>query len=190
MGLSTFILRAQTNDSIPNSPTTLKANDLELDTKVDLGLEPKVYDPNKALLWSIIPGGGQVYNRRWWKVPIVFSTFSGFIAFYDFNNSNYQRFSTAYKLALAGEPHEFEQSGIGTSSLKSLRDQYNRSRQLNAFYLIGVYLLQGVEAYVDAQLRDFDINDDLSSVQITPVFIPSLAPSPNLSVALQLKYNF
>ena len=185
--------------SAQNADTTLVETNVmdtqsSVTTEVDLGLsylnEPKVYDPKKALLWSIIPGGGQVYNRRWWKVPLVFSAFSGVAAVLNFNSSNYNRFETAYQQALAGETHEFSGTITSISSLKGFRDNFNKTRQTSYFYLVGIYLLQGVEAYVDTQLRDFDMDEGLSHFQLQPVLVPGVFSDQAPALALELRYTF
>lgn len=178
-------LIAQPLDTIPSQVLT---------QEIDLGLEkhatPKNYNPKKALLWSIIPGGGQVYNRRWWKVPLVFSAFSGVAAVWDFNQSNYDRFNTAYNLALAGDPHEFTGTIDDRSRLKGFRDGFNKSRQTTVFYMAIIYALQSVEAYVDSQLRDFDISDDLSHFQIQPIIIPASYANKTPILGLEMRYGF
>lgn len=180
-----FFSVAQEIDSLP-------VNNQGLPNEVDLELtfqEPRTYVPRTALMWSIAPGGGQIYNRRWWKVPLVFSAFSGVFAVLDFNQSNYLRFRDAYQLELAGEVHEFTSRGYDASRLLVFRDQFNKSRQTNYFMLFAVYLLQGVEAYVDTHLRNFDMDEDLSQWQLTPQIIPGgLGQSPN--VVLQFQYSF
>lgn len=172
--------RAQVADSVVVSPPDLKLETTEA---------PRFYEPRKTLLWAIIPGGGQVYNRRWWKVPLVFGAFSGVAAVWDFNQSNYTRFSRAYELELARQPHEF--TGIITDAdrLKVFRDNFNRSRQTTAFALVAVYVLQGVEAYVDSHLRQFDIDEDLSQWQLQPTFLPA-GPTHASAFALSLTYSF
>lgn len=152
--------------------------------------EPRVYVPRQALLWSIIPGGGQVYNRRWWKVPLVFSAFSGVVAVLDFNQSNYDRFRVAYQLELAGEEHEFSDIGYSPDALRSLRNNFNKSRQTNYFMLLAVYVLQGVEAYVDTHLRNFDMDEDLSRWQISPQVLPSPTGQQPAHIVLQFQYSF
>lgn len=152
--------------------------------------EPRVYVPRQALLWSVIPGGGQVYNRRWWKVPLVFSAFSGVVAVLDFNQSNYDRFRVAYQLELAGQEHEFSDIGYSADALRSLRNNFNKSRQTNYFMLLAVYVLQGVEAYVDTHLRNFDMDEDLSRWQITPQVLPSPTGQQPAHIVLQFQYSF
>jgi hypothetical protein len=180
-----FFSIAQEVDSLPSVKPVLPK-------EVDLGLtfnEPRTYVPRTALMWSMVPGGGQIYNRRWWKVPLVFSAFSGVFAVLDFNQSNYLRFRDAYQLELAGEEHEFSSRGYDASRLLVFRDQFNKSRQTNYFMLFAVYLLQGVEAYVDTHLRNFDMDEDLSQWQLMPQIIPGgVGQSPN--VVLQFQYSF
>jgi hypothetical protein len=119
--------------------------------------------PKKALLWSIIPGGGQVYNRDWWKVPLVAGGFYALYRTIDYNTDIYRRLQNAYLLKLDDQEHEFSGSSIdNVSTLRNLRDRYDKSTQMSYVFLILGYALQGVEAYVDAHLRQFDIDDDLS----------------------------
>lgn len=187
-------LGAQTIDSTDIKPsvmetTVIPSPDINLDLPNSV-TGPRIYDPKKALLWSIIPGGGQVYNRRWWKVPLVFSAFSGVAAVLNFNNSNYKRFETAYQAELAGFEHEFSDVIDGSDRLKVFRDNFNKSRQTGYFYLLGIYILQSVEAYVDTQLRDFDLDEDLSQFQLQPIFIPSSPANLSPVIALELRYTF
>lgn len=177
----------QIKERIPVAPQPVAKPtvDLELPEKA-----PRTYVPRQALMWAIVPGGGQVYNRRWWKVPLVFSAFSGVVAVLDFNESNYQRFRDAYDLQLAGEEHEFSTLGYSDDALRSLRNNFNKSRQTNYFMLLAVYLLQGVEAYVDTHLRNFDMDEDLSQWQISPQVMPSVHGQTPVTVVLQFQYSF
>lgn len=181
MGLTAVALRGQVADTTP----VLTPN-LQLDS---IAAGPRTYEPRKTLLWAIVPGGGQVYNRRWWKVPLVFGAFSGVAALWDFNQSNYNRFSTAYELELAGEPHEFTGVIADADRLKVFRDNFNRSRQTTAFALVAVYVLQGVEAYVDTHLRQFDISEDLSQWQVRPTLLPG-GPTYASAMALNITFTF
>lgn len=188
---SIIVCCGQVSAQIADSTTVSGANS-PLPKKVDLLLPkqaPRTYVPKQALLWSIIPGGGQVYNRRWWKVPLVFSAFSGVVAVLDFNQSNYERFRDAYALELAGEEHEFVGIIDGSERLLVFRDNFNTARQTNYFMLLAVYLLQGVEAYVDTHLRNFDMDEDLSQWHISPQLIPAGIAQPPTFV-LQFQYSF
>lgn len=119
--------------------------------------------PKKALLWAIIPSGGQIYNRRWWKVPLVVGGFYALYRTIEYNTDLYTRLKTAYLLKLDDQPHEFSGTGIdNANTLRNLRDRYDKNTQMSYVFLIMGYALQGIEAYVDAHLRNFDIDDDLS----------------------------
>ncbi|WP_170110441.1 DUF5683 domain-containing protein [Flavilitoribacter nigricans] len=119
--------------------------------------------PKKALLWSIIPSGGQVYNRDWWKVPLVAGGFYALYRTIDYNTDLYRRLQDAYLLKLDNKEHEFTGTSIdNVRTLRNLRDRYDKNTQMSYVFLLLGYALQGIEAYVDAHLRQFDIDDDLS----------------------------
>jgi hypothetical protein len=133
-------------------------------------------NPRNALLWAAIPGGGQVYNRKWWKVPLVYGGLLGIVAYADFNQTRYVRFRTALENRCLGEGNiiripesqcfvsvdEFPQEQVSDRALITARDNADRGRQTAYIGIFVVYLLQAVEAYSDAHLQEFDISDDLS----------------------------
>ena len=141
--------------------------------------------PKRALLWAAIPGGGQVYNKAWWKVPLVYGGLLGIIAVADFNQTQYTRYVNGLEARCLGDGNiiiipneaciskdsEFPVEGVTTQSLVTARNNANRSRQTAYFGIIAVYILQAVEAFTDAHLKDFDINDDLS-IRVAPVLSP------------------
>lgn len=131
-------------------------------------------------LACICPGAGQIYNRSYWKVPFVVGGFAAMIYCIDWNNRGYQRFKKAYSLRAAydeamanynsdpelyprpeGSTDEFR-GRYAASFLKNLRDNYRRNRDLCVIVTAGIYLLQIVDAHVDAHLKDYDISDDLT----------------------------
>jgi len=126
-------------------------------------------DPKRAVILSaVLPGAGQVYNKRWWKLPIVYGAFGGLTYAIIINTQQYDRLQTAYLLSLEGEEHEFTGTSIDSpNALRTLRDQFDKNRQLSYIGLFFAYVLTGVDAFVDAHLRRFNINDDLS-LQATP----------------------
>ncbi|WP_116105228.1 DUF5683 domain-containing protein [Lewinella sp. IMCC34191] len=138
--------------------------------------------PKKALLWSIIPGGGQVYNRAWWKVPLVYGGLLGIVAVADYNQNLFSRYTTAIEQRCLGDgliitipyaeciptPNEPGLSEVSTQGLISAKNSSNKQRQTAYVFVIVGYVLQAVEAFTDAHLKDFDIDDDLS-LQIGPV---------------------
>ena len=115
------------------------------------------------MLSFALPGTGQIYNRRWWKPPLVYGGMG--LSIYNIvrNTNKYRRFRDAYIQKLAGEPTEFQgQRFDNANDLKTLRDGYDKNRQLSFVAAILVYGIQGAEAFVDAHLRTFDVSDDLS----------------------------
>ena len=132
---------------------------------------------NKATsLAMICPGAGQIYNQSYWRVPIVVGGFATTIYCIDWNNRGYQRFKKAYRLKADYDAHpELYPNGsqdefngrYSTSFLKNLRNSYRRNRDLCIILTAGLYILQVVDAHVDAHLRDYDISKDLT-VSLTP----------------------
>lgn len=130
-------------------------------------------------LAMICPGAGQIYNQSYWRVPIVVGGFASTIYCIDWNNRGYQRFKKAYRLLADyeanpdpilypnGSPDEFN-GRYSASFLKNLRNSYRRNRDLCIILTAGLYILQIVDAHVDAHLRDYDISRDLS-VSLSPV---------------------
>ncbi len=120
-------------------------------------------NPKKAGLLSLmIPGAGQLYNKRWWKLPFVYGALTGMALVVDFNQSNYRRLRDALDLKRMDQPHEFSGTTLdNTRTLRSLRDQYDKNTQLAYVGMFLVYTLQAMEAFVDAHLKGFDVDDDL-----------------------------
>ena len=136
-------------------------------------------------LSTICPGAGQIYNKSYWRVPIVLGGMATTIYCIDWNNRGYQRFKKAYRLRADydnnpddypnGSTDEFGGRYSGTF-LNNLRDSYRRNRDLCIILTAGVYLLQIIDAHVDAHLRDFDISDDLT-MNMTPMIDCAYSPA-------------
>ena len=139
-------------------------------------------DPKRAMwLAIVIPGAGQIYNRKYWKLPIVYGGFIGCAYAMRWNNQMYQDYSQAYLDISDNDSNtksytQFLHLGTQITSanterykqiFKSRKDKYRRWRDLSFFCMLGVYALSIVDAYVDASLSSFDISDDLS-LQIEP----------------------
>lgn len=138
-------------------------------------------DPQRALWLSLIlPGAGQVYNRKYWKLPIVYGGFLGCTYAFLWNQQMYMDYSQAYLDIMDSDPNTNSYKNMFPptydidsrldqfkSVFKNRKDRYRRWRDLSAFCFIGVYLLSVVDAYVDAQLSVFDISPDLS-LRISP----------------------
>ena len=134
-------------------------------------------DPQRALwLALVIPGGGQIYNRKYWKLPLVYGGFMGCLYAMSWNNMMYKDYSQAYLDIMDSDPttqsyNRFLHFGMTIDSsneerykkiFKSRKDKYRRWRDMSFFCLIGVYALSVIDAYVDAELSQFDISNDLS----------------------------
>ncbi len=132
---------------------------------------------NKATTLAMVcPGAGQIYNKSYWRVPIVVGGFATTIYCIDWNNRGYQRFKKAYRLKADydANPELYPDGSLdefggryNTSFLKNLRNSYRRNRDLCIILTAGLYILQIVDAHVDAHLRDYDISKDLS-VSLSP----------------------
>ncbi len=121
--------------------------------------------PKKAALYSAtIPGLGQIYTKKYWKVPIVYAGIITSVYFIDENNKQYKKYKNA---ALQSYETEQNQLGYTYSELKTLKDHYRRNRDVSYFSLIGIYLLNIVDASVNAHLYNFDVSDDIS-INIKP----------------------
>ncbi|WP_414477988.1 DUF5683 domain-containing protein [Prevotella sp.] len=144
-------------------------------------------DPKRALWLSLVlPGAGQIYNRKYWKLPIVYGGFLGCIYAMQWNNMMYNDYSQAYLDLMDNDPqtqsyNQFLHLGatIDESNktryenlFKRRKDYYRRYRDMSFFILVGVYALSVIDAYVDASLSEFDISPDLS-MRIEPAVINS-----------------
>ena len=161
-------------------------------------------NPSKAT-WSalVFPGGGQIYNHKYWKLPIVYGGFLGCAYALNWNNQMYSDYSQAYLDIMDDDPgtasyEDFlpprynveANKDYLTRVFKNRKDNYRRQRDLSIFCFIGVYLLSVVDAYVDAELSNFDITDDLS-VQVRPTTIDNhQKPLYNQAYGLQCSIKF
>ena len=142
-------------------------------------------DPTRAVWMSaLFPGLDQVYNRRYWKLPIIVGGFMALGYGASWNNGQYQDYSTAYRDLLDNDPSSNSYMNFFpptttedsldktwlTSVMKSRKDFYRRNRDLCIICMVGVYLLCMVDAYVDAALAHFDISPDLS-MDVAPAVI-------------------
>ena len=165
-------------------------------------------DPKRSLwLALVIPGGGQIYNRKYWKLPIVYGGFIGCLYAMNWNNMMYKDYSQAYLDLVDNDPstqsyNQFLHLGkkITTEAeknqyrdiFKKRKDKYRRWRDLSFFVMVGVYALSVIDAYVDAELSVFDISDDLS-LRVEPTIInnhSSANPLDASSVGLQCSLSF
>ena len=152
--------------------------------------------PSKAAFYSaILPGMGQIYNKRYWKVPIAWGLIGGSIYMYTWNNDNYKSFRTAFKRRQAGfTDDEFYDLNNGiipsldVDDLEYQQERFQSDRDLWLVVAIGMYALNIVDANVDAHLKQFNIDDDLS-IDFEPYFdFNQVTNSPNYGMALIIKF--
>ena len=144
-------------------------------------------NPQRALwLAMALPGAGQIYNRKYWKLPIIYGGFMGCIYALTWNDMMYKDYSQAYLDIMDDDPatasyNKFLHLGIQITPaneerykqmFKSQKDKYRRWRDMSFFVMIGVYALSVIDAYVDAELSEFDISKDLS-LKVSPAVIPN-----------------
>ena len=167
-----------------------------------------LWQPNstKAILWGLLPGGGQIYNRKYWKLPIVWGAFMTCYFAITWNNRQYQEYHAAYRDLSSADPEHntawlvFAPSGAKASdyqqyqsslrsTLKRGNDFYRRNRDLSVVASIRVYGLSILDAYVDAELFSFDISPDLSLRVVPEVGLPKLGiPSYQMGVNCSLTF--
>lgn len=162
--------------------------------------------PRKAVLYSaIFPGMGQVYNRKYWKLPILYGGFVGFTYAITWNNGLYRDYLGAYQDIMDSNPetnrwHELIPYGRDpetidqkwfTDVLQKRKDYYRYYRDLSIIGTVALYMLAMVDAYVDAQLFDFDMSTDLS-MQLAPAVLRERQTGIQAasSYGLQLSFNF
>ena len=163
--------------------------------------KPKIFtpDPQRALWLSfVIPGGGQIYNHKYWKLPIFYGGFLGCMYAFTWNQQMYLDYSQAYLDIMDDNPDTNSYLTMFPSSydidnnksrfqtiFKNRKDMYRRWRDLSTFCFIGVYALSIIDAYVDAHLSVFDISPDLS-LRWGPTSVEG--PHPNIGVGAALSF--
>jgi hypothetical protein len=209
---------------LPVSTVTLHAQDMVGSDSV-YNTQPVAQDLNfhpnsgKAMLYSaIFPGMGQIYNRKYWKLPLVYGSFLGCAYAITWNNTQFTGYRQAHRdlLAFMGGDAEavswrnyivsgkqfptvqnweemqekWKASDITwfQNTLKSRKDYYNHYRDMSIFITIGVYGIWILDAYIDAQLFDFDISPDLS-LRVEPALFEKTTSTPR-SLGLQLSMRF
>jgi hypothetical protein len=202
------------NDSISVSDvffqqTDIVRSDSVVNEKLLEKTEKFMPDSKKATIYAVVfPGLGQIYNRKYWKLPLVYGSLIGCAYAINWNTNQYNGYKNAYVDFIDDDPKtdswydyrygsyrrtDFadwtaEMKRSFETSLKSARDYHRRNRDLSYIVAVGVYALWIIDAYVDAQLFDFDISPDLS-MRVEPVLF-NRTPSNAHSVGMQLSLAF
>jgi hypothetical protein len=141
--------------------------------------------PSKAAFYSaILPGLGQAYNKKYWKIPLVYGAIGTSMYFYLDNNKKYHSYRDAYKKRLLGLPDEYEY--LDDSRLIAAQRFYQRNRDLSLLVTIAFYVLNIVEANVDAHLTQFNVSEKLS---LAPdIYQNEFTAKPNIGLTFNYKF--
>lgn len=197
-------------DTIPFTLTdTISVTMSESGENIKVKRDWKTWRPNpKKAMWLaiVIPGAGQIYNHKYWKLPIIYGGFVGCAYAMRWNNMMYHDYAQAYLDIKDNDPetHSYDQflhlgKTITSSTkphyeelFKKRKDRYRRWRDLSFFVMCGVYAFSVIDAYVDASLSEFDISDDLS-MRVSPTIINNQStnnPWKSAALGLQCSLNF
>jgi len=169
-----------TADTIKTAPKTVP------DT-VELKSYATRYDPRKAIMYAaILPGLGQIYNKKYWKLPLVYGGFIGL----GYGISFYQKGYTKYKAELfevLETDVPISASGYTEDQLRNIVDKYRRQRDFFTILMAGMYLLQMIDAHVDAHLKEFDLNPNLH-VRLQPTWESDMVTGRSAGFSIKLRF--
>jgi hypothetical protein len=144
-----------------------------------------------TLLSTILPGAGQIYNHKYWKTPVIYAAFGGLAYLLKNNNDQYNKYKRAYISRTDNDATTIsdpEYDKYSDDNILTLKNAYQHSRDFNVICMIGVYVLNIVDAAVDAHLYTFDVSDNLS-MEIRPTLIyTSINNIPTTGFGLNLKF--
>lgn len=140
--------------------------------------------PKRAGIYSaLIPGSGQIYTEKYWKVPIIYAGIITSVYYIKESNSSYKLYRDAYINRLEGNNNEDIFSQYSNSQLSTISNHYRRNREVSILFLIGTYILNIVDASVSAHLFNYDISDNLT-INIQPIYL-----SNEKTTGLLLSFN-
>ena len=207
---ATAIIYPDTTDAVDATLDTLRIEQLAKKVKTPKAKRDwNTWRPNvKRALWLavVIPGGGQIYNRKYWKLPLFYGGFVGCAYAINWNGQMYHDYAQAYMDIMDDDPNTQSYNSflhLGNTITESnkaryqelfrkRKDRYRRYRDLSIFAAVAVYALSVIDAYVDASLSEFDISDDLS-LRIEPTIIDSKMsnnPAKSKAIGLGCSLNF
>lgn len=145
------------------------------------------FSPKRASIYSaVVPGAGQFYNKKYWKIPLVWGAVGTSAYYINLNTKEFNSYKNALIARQDDDPstNDLKYPELSDQQIESDMDFYRRLRDISYFALAASYILNIVDASVDAHLKGFDVNDDLHLG-----FTPS-ANKMSLSPGLKLSYNF
>lgn len=161
------------------------------DTVFENSISYDPLSPSKAAFYSaILPGLGQAYNKKYWKIPFVYAALGSGVYFYSLNNKNYNRVRNAFKLRINNKPDEFDGLDgnifLSEDALISAQKSYKKDRDLSLLVSVGLYVLQVLEASTNAHLLQHNVNNNLT---INPKLIKNFTNNKTI-VGAQINFNF
>jgi len=183
-----LLISVNANAQLGDSTASLKVSDT-----ISIKKTPSIkHSPKKAALFSTaLPGLGQAYNKKYWKIPVIYVGFAGLAYSINSNQIKYNRYKTAYKYRLDGDPATIDSYvGVYTDdNLNTLQKYYRRYRDLSIIGAAALYVLNIIDATVDAHLFTFDVSDDLT-LNVHPTIINTSSLSHNYTTGLGIKIKF
>lgn len=178
------------NDSLTTKPVPADTSFISGDNQViNIESYAKRFDPRKAMMYSaVFPGAGQFYNKKYWKMPLVYGGFITLIYIAKFYHTENQQYREEL-FGLINEPVTggLSPSGLNEDQLRTLVDQTRRERDFFIIMTGLFYMLQMVDAHVDAHLKEFDINPKMQ-VRLEPILENSMMTGRNSGVALKIRF--
>lgn len=179
---------AQTAKEIKKQARALEKENQEIDP---LG-------PTRAAFYTaVVPGLGQIYNKKYWKLPLVYAGIGVPAYFWADNNSNYNKYRSEYKKRLQGVHNQDDPifGELDNQRIADGQDFYRRNRDLSVVITVGFYILSIVDANVDAHLMQFNVNENLSIKPVLDItnpmqWNPTLNLNNQLQYAVNIQYNF
>jgi hypothetical protein len=157
---------------------------IKKDSLKSINIDPLT--PAKAAFYSaVLPGLGQVYNKKYWKVPLVYGAIGTSLYFYIDSKNKYHQYRDAYKRRLEGF-NDDKFSYLDNNRLIAGQKFYQRNRDLSSLFVLGLYALNIIDANVDAALIQFNVNENLS---VNPIIYPN-SVTFKANVGLTFNYNF
>lgn len=197
-------LVTDTSDDTPKRHKRTRWKDQEKQAISEIERNASAWEPEPRLaVWMslLIPGGGQIYNHKYWKLPIVYGGYVGCIYALTWNQSTYTDYQNAYVDIMDDDPNTKSYEDflpphyeIDTSMedwlkdvFKQRKNKYRRYRDLSIFAFAGMYLFAAIDAYVDAELSHFDISPDLS-MRVEPSIMIDHRGTPTAGFSLALSF--
>jgi hypothetical protein len=185
--LTPYTVRSQNSVNNESAPSSIEIMDDEDKTE-----RPLVLPARASMLSASLPGLGQIYNRRYWKVPIIYAGFGALAYYVNFNSGEYNKFRAAYIARVDGNPNTVDDFPFhSTDVLQRAMNVYRRNLEVTYLLAAALYLLNILDANVDAHLMDFDVGETLSMGMRS---IPTMANTgygfPVSPPGLTLRINF